>query len=446
MFIYVRDRDDLIIMNEEPYMLNGNELLLAADEIMGNINDIGIADSRWHLTSFKDVPFLIMITQQEGVYLGACICLADAVLNVVASLEYNNVSVYADSLPRPNTVTGIRCFAKSTKADVYLFCDIPQNEVIGNMAFLNRSMIYLVILSFAIFPVLSICFNFFVSKPLTNIRNAFTELENGSDHYRITAATNLSEFSDTYDSFNLMAEKLKKLMLETLQKEQQSQRLLVDNLQLQLNFLQLQIKPHFLHNNMNFLYTLIQNNDTQAAQNLVLFLSDYFRYMFRKGHGLGLFNQEMKLIVDYLNISLLHYPEAFTFSCQLNPVLGRIRIPPLMLHGFVENIIQHALISNQVVHIIIYGEYENGTVTIQIADDGCGLSEEYVTLINSGSFSSFPEGNHVGIKNAWQRLRHCYGESASITVDSSPGNGAIFTITFPYDLTEEPDDEPVNGE
>ena len=95
------------------------------------------------------------------------------------------------------------------------------------------------ILSFLIFPYTEFLFNRYVNAPLANIRNAFAELEKGNDDYRITAVTNLSEFSDTYDSFNRMAEKLKELLLETIQKEQQRQQLVVDNLQLQLNYLQL---------------------------------------------------------------------------------------------------------------------------------------------------------------------------------------------------------------
>ena len=93
------------------------------------------------------------------------------------------------------------------------------------MAFIHRGIIYLVILSFLIFPILSFFFNRYVNAPLANIRNAFAELEKGNDDYRITAVTNLSEFSDTYDSFNRMAEKLKELLLETIQKEQQRQQL-----------------------------------------------------------------------------------------------------------------------------------------------------------------------------------------------------------------------------
>ncbi len=446
MFLYVKARDDLIIMNEKPYVLNGNKLLLSEYDVLDKINDTTISDSRWHLVSFEDVPFLIMITQKEGVYLGACICLADAVSEAENALEYDNVSVYADTSPNLNASSGIHCSVKSSKTNIYLYCDIPQNEIIGGIAFIYRGILFLIVLSFFIFPVLSFYFNRYVNIPLANIRNAFRELEKGNNDYRITASTNLSEFSATYDSFNRMAKKLRELLLETIQKEQQRQQLVVDNLQLQLNYLQLQIRPHFLHNNMNLLYTLIQNNQTQAAQSLVLYLSDYFRYMFRKGHDRALFDHEMKLIKGYLDISRLHYPDAFTFSCQTDPVLSHVRIPPLLLHGFIENIIQHALVPEHTVHIIIYGEYEDGIVTIQIADDGNGMSEDAVIIINSGDFSSFPEGSHVGIKNAMLRLRHFYGDTSSISVDSSPGNGTIFTLTIPYNLTEVSDDESFNGE
>ena len=94
----------------------------------------------------------------------------------------------------------------------------------------------------------------------------------------------------------------------------------------------------------------------------------------------------------------------------------------------------------------IYGEYEDGIVTIQIADDGIGMNEEDTALINSGDFSSSPEGSHVGIKNAVLRLKHFYGEKSSITVESEPDSGTIFTITIPYNLTEVSDDEFINGE
>jgi len=57
------------------------------------------------------------------------------------------------------------------------------------MAFIHRGIIYLVILSFLIFPILSFFFNRYVNAPLANIRNAFAELEKGNDDYRITAVT-----------------------------------------------------------------------------------------------------------------------------------------------------------------------------------------------------------------------------------------------------------------
>lgn len=155
MFLYVQPRDDLLIMNEHPYFLDGKGLFLSKEDIMDIINDRNITDSRWHLVSIQDMPFFIMITHKDGIYLGACICLAEAVSNTKDALEYDDVSVYASDTPNASSASGVHCCAKSSQADIYLCCDISQNAVIGNMAFLHKGIIFLIVLSFLIFPVLS---------------------------------------------------------------------------------------------------------------------------------------------------------------------------------------------------------------------------------------------------------------------------------------------------
>ena len=111
MFLYVESRDDLIIMNEEPYIRNESKLLLSEDDVLSRINDKTISDSRWHLVSIQDLPFLIMITQKEGVYLGACICMAEAVSEAAASSTFTWFRyLFAQSIKvDPVTVIGATC-------------------------------------------------------------------------------------------------------------------------------------------------------------------------------------------------------------------------------------------------------------------------------------------------------------------------------------------------
>ena len=168
-----------------------------------------------------------------------------------------------------------------------------------------------------------------------------------------------------------------------------------------------------------------------------LFLSDYFRYLFRSGSELQLFSKEKKLIEDYMNITRISYPVSFEVSYQLDPQLDLIRVPPLLLHSFMENIIAHALLPDRCIHIVFSGEYDDGLATFYISDDGKGMEPEAIEAINHITDIPIDDGKNVGIKNSIYRLKYYYGEAASVVCDSEINIGTTFTITIPYNLEEE---------
>ncbi|WP_282923800.1 sensor histidine kinase [Mediterraneibacter massiliensis] len=438
MFFFIPSRNDFMLVKNSRYSQDpANILSKYSEEILDHILTPDISDGKWHFIEYKNAPYLFRITQIEQNYFGAFIYLGKIVTALEDSLKYNNIELsMSDSTVDTNSKM-LHYYSKSSLTELYLNCDIPEKEIIGNITFWQRCAYFLLVLFFLLVPALYILFYREIVRPLNVIKTAYHELEKGNEKYRITAPAPSSEFLENYTSFNKMAENLSILRSEAITKEQQKQQLKIDNLTLQLNNLQLQIRPHFLQNMMNLLYALIQNNQNEPAQNTVLYISNYFRYMFRNGHELELFDKELNLIKEYLKVSLLHYPNAFTVSYQIDPILSFVRIPPLLLHNFVENIIQYAFIPNQTIHIILYGEYNDGLVTIQIADDGRGMAEEIVKKINNNDFSLLAPGKHIGIRNSISRLKHYYGKTASVTVDSAPGSGTTFTIIIPYNLSEE---------
>ena len=179
-----------------------------------------------------------------------------------------------------------------------------------------------------------------------------------------------------------MAEGLQNLRLENINKELAYKQMLLDNLQLQ-------IRPHFLLNCFNLLYTMVQTQKTEAAQKMILYISQYFRYLFKYNRSLEIFTKEFELIQSYLEVSEYQYPGEFTFQYEFDPEIELVRVPPLMLHNFIENILSHALVHGRVVHIMFSGFYEDGMVTFQIADDGSGISEEAMKQINSGEYANY---------------------------------------------------------
>lgn len=135
----------------------------------------------------------------------------------------------------------------------------------------------------------------------------------------------------------------------------------------------------------------------------------------------------------------IRYPDNLEIQYQIDPDVYMVRIPPLLIHNFVENIVNHALIKKQMMHIMLAAEYEDGMVTFIVSDDGKGMEAEIVESVNSGRIleeENKGERVYVGLRNAYARLRYFYGERAEITVESTPGEGTEFTIQFPYDLEE----------
>ncbi len=74
---------------------------------------------------------------------------------------------------------------------------------------------------------------------------------------------------------------------------------------------------------------------------MILYLSDYFRYIFRSEKELELLPQELKLIEGYARIASVRYSGMVELAVDLDPELSYVRMPPLLLHNFIENAVKH---------------------------------------------------------------------------------------------------------
>lgn len=422
IFFYMKQKDDLLnITSSYGYAL--------PTESLRNMLSDFTPDSRWHYQYIDGHEFLLRLSDAKNYQSGALICLDVMKQEILSQVGFQDVSaVLSASSPEPSGST-VRTEVASTRSDLILSMDIGHQELYGHLSLWVRFLIIAFLLYLFLIPLLYLLFRENISLPLNRLNEAHGMLKDGTEGYRITEEAGSLEFYLAYDSFNEMAESLQNLRLEKINHA-------LETKQLQLSNLQLQIRPHFLLNTMNLLYAMIEAHEEKPALDMVIYLSDYFRYMFRSGQELALLGKELSLVKEYLDISRYRYPDAFRVSWQIDPDTEVVRIPSLLLHNFVENILSHALTPERTVHIIIFTEYREQKVIIQIADDGLGMDAETAALINTADTDAFPEGTHVGIRNSIKRLKHYYGSSASVNVESEPGNGSTFTIEFPYNLDE----------
>ena len=180
-------------------------------------------------------------------------------------------------------------------------------------------------------------------------------------------------------------------------------------------------------------YLLKAPDGVNAARKLILYLSDYFRYLFRNDHDVELFDKELALIQGYVEVTQIRYPDGLSIIYDIDPEIRLVRVPPLLIHNFIENVVKHALSAGKCIHIVLAAHYENGWVTFEISDDGNGMPAEFVEKINHRSWTETDQ-EHLGIRNSIRRIEYIYGKSASVTVESELGEGTTFTISIPYEL------------
>ena len=385
----------------------------------------------WGIFDVNADTYLVRMNKVGNVYYGAFINLDDFVRTVSAAVNYESVSVSMEKKQETKErESAIAAFQESSRADARLCVVVTTKEIVRMLSVWEWGMTVMAILSIGMIPLLYMVMKKWVLSPLKELNLAHHELEVGNEGYRIEKEGNSLEFLEVYRSFNEMADNIYSLKLENMEKKLAAKQLALTNLQLQ-------IRPHFLFKTFNLIYNLASEKDVENIKELVLYLSGYFRHIFHSGKELELFQKELTLIEGYMKAAKLRYPGMLDISYQIDPEVCLVRVPPLLIHNFIENVVKHALIKGRIIHIMLTAEYTSGEVNFLISDNGAGMEAEKVRMINEGQFMENEERIFVGLRNAAMRLRYFYGETASIRVESELDYGTVFSVTFPYDLEEE---------
>jgi two-component system LytT family sensor kinase len=112
----------------------------------------------------------------------------------------------------------------------------------------------------------------------------------------------------------------------------------------ELKSLRAQIDPHFLFNNLNILYALIQQNQEEASHFLSCF-SSLYRYLIRhKDADLVPLDEELRFADEYIYLLGHRFGAAYKFQKTMQPGLsdlGNLFVVPGTLQVLLENVVKH---------------------------------------------------------------------------------------------------------
>lgn len=428
-FYYLCDVDEIFVWDEV------NTDKTAGEKFVRKEIEEGIRMG-WNLMSIEGRSVLCFFTQVRNMIYGNWIYLDNVINELMDDIQYKNVVFSFDDEAVKEEKADIIVSAALKKTDVYLNGVLDRNEIVADISSYYKYMRMGAFMGLLLIPILILSIFELLLRPLQTINQAEKRMQEGDWDYRITKKANSIEYEDSYRSFNQMAEHIKTLKIENYEKE-------VDRQKTELRNLQLQIHPHFLINSFNLIYTLAQKDDRKAIQKVIIYLSNYFRYIFAGTKSLELYAKEQDLIEQYIEIARLRYPGCIEMEYNYDPEIPMVRIPPLLIHNFVENVIKHVVNLGHVTNISLVGQYDDGIVTFMVMDDGQGMTEQRLEEVNRRMFTGNIEGEHIGFANSLKRMKYFYGEQADILINSELGLGTCVTISFPYNL--EVKDETFDG-
>ncbi|MCM1029917.1 MAG: histidine kinase [Oscillibacter sp.] len=131
------------------------------------------------------------------------------------------------------------------------------------------------------------------------------------------------------------------------EKEQEIERLRVENLESRCSALVNQINPHFFFNSLNGISSLVRKGNNEDTLLYVTKLSDIFRYILQSDRkGLVTLGEELEFIRAFLHVMEVRFANKLTCIIDVSEGKYALRLPVLSLLPLVENITVHNVIDS----------------------------------------------------------------------------------------------------
>jgi two-component system sensor histidine kinase YesM len=263
-----------------------------------------------------------------------------------------------------------------------------------------------------------------IAKPVLDLRSLMKRVEHGDLSVRFSGTPN-DEIGELGLGFNEMIERIQSL-IDQVYSEQQSKR------EAELRILQEQIKPHFLYNTLDTIQWMAQEHRVDDVVSMVGALTSLFRIGLNKGREFITLSDEIEHVESYLCIQKMRYEDKFDFSIRCEPALRSRRVLRLMLQPLVENAIYHGIKERRGPGTLrVEARVEAGDLILVVRDDGVGMSEMALALLNASLEEGGPSSGGYGILNVHERIRLTYGKPYGLYFRSVFGEGTEVTIRHP---------------
>jgi len=194
------------------------------------------------------------------------------------------------------------------------------------------------------------------------------------------------------------------------------QKIRIENLNTEINYLKAQINPHFLFNSLNTLYVQIDQKNSEARKTLEK-ISEMLRYQLYECNNETIsMERELEYIGSYIDLQKLRKENNSDITYEYDEEIKVFRVAPLLFIPIIENAFKHLSNFTDRTNIVRIEMNKQGGKLVCIVFNTC-----------SASSKNYYQG--IGLKNVKRRLELLYPDKHELSVVHEPSSHKV-TLTL----------------
>lgn len=311
--------------------------------------------------------------------------------------------------------------------DWEVFLVINESKLYRNIYRLTFLQVGLVLFSIILVVLVIFGVSLTISRQFERFQKKISRTSDPKQHALIRVDSN-DEFRDLAEVYNEMMGRIDNLIDTVYSKE-----LLLKSAEIKA--FQAQINPHFLYNTLDCINGLVEMNRPDDIKKTVTALASIMR-MSIKGAEILTVRENLSYTEQYMYIEKIRYGDKLLFLSEIPESMMDYYMPKLIIQPLLENSIVHGISELLGKGMIgLFGREEEDAITFTVKDNGKGIPQNVIDLIESRQSSQEAEEQFsresIGLQNIQSRIQLMYGKEYGLTIKNIPAGGSSVTIRLP---------------
>lgn len=332
--------------------------------------------------------------------------------------------------------------------DVHLVNMVSLADTLEGIHHSRVRYILLILLLAAFLVLLSYSMQAMILRRLKALRESMKQVRSGNFDVELPPITGTDEVGELGLHYRKLILKINELIQEQATRQAAGK-------EAELRALKNQIDSHFLYNTLENVKMLAEIEGQFLISDIMTSLGGMMRYSMEWKRDHVMLSDEIKQVQHYVAVMNIRYDGRLDLRLSIAPECLKQESLKMSLQPAVENAIKHGMSrmhsSDGNLVITISAVRRDQACVIEITDNGCGIPQEKLGLLNrmlrmeESAYQDVrqlfvrknnQDSNGIGLRNVDQRLVMSYGTEYGIQIESQEGSYTRIMMTLPYRVIE----------